>query len=990
MNSDMPVDGESAILSHGHRTKTRPQISPPPSDPNFDRKNYSDSEYIGLLKAEIRDLKDDLNQQNRLIRQLVQSKVRSENAAMNDIEIQMVTSSPSSQDSDIPQRSARRNDELPPQSMARLSRLDFARMPEGVSPKNENRDSMTSITSNGPIDVSGGMLLSPDLKTELNAASLSVPPEEASLEENETKSFLSDLENRQEITETELTFPGRIRSAGGETYLPYHKRKTTSSYDIAPGEQHQSQNVSPTLSTFKSRIKVPVSRAASDTLKMDDESSRRVYSHESVQSSSRLVSNQGAGSQFSSIESFSVNQLRKEEGSEIYRPQNEATNKELNEKSNSDNNTFTSAELGPPFPQSKGDSRGSGQAVDPVFSPHESPKIDVNTRENLGKITGSSFTVLSSMKVEEDDASLFIKPKDFSTVRIKVVSTITVNTRRTDDYNCTFSINDKETSKEMWRFRKSYNQLVSFDSEIRPFIEFFGLPPLPDKSVFSSATPAKVDMRSQALQRYFDNIFLMPHIPQMVLLRICKYISVDFVNPLDDYRSGAKKEGFLIRRYKGLGSTWKVRWCQVDGPELEIYDLPGGSLIEQIKLSGSQIGRQSSDSAAEDRGYRHAFLVLESSKSLKISGFSPKHFFCAESDLERDEWIGAMVEFTDNDPLITDQKSMVSDLYSAQQDVKDSILNISEEVETDTPSRQTYSSSGQSPASAHLNVDDIDCQNLPEDSKQSRKTKMRHLFPFRSKHGQTEDPIAPNLQTGSVLGQQSPEQSMENYLNRLDLSEELSKAIFGRDLNYAYTLSNHDFEGISIPSVCFRCFDFLKKTGAIYEEGIFRLSGSASTIRLLKENFNATFDVDLFESPLKPDIHTVSGLLKTYLRELPHSLFGDTTYHELQRIVTENSKHTLQSQISLMIKDFLRSSGSIDQVAFNFCYVVFGFLRSVVAKSSVNKMSLKNVCIVFVPTLNISVDILHLCLVDFDCIFGDLAPVPDQDREILDLQIPLF
>ena len=57
------------------------------------------------------------------------------------------------------------------------------------------------------------------------------------------------------------------------------------------------------------------------------------------------------------------------------------------------------------------------------------------------------------------------------------------------------------------------------------------------------------------------------------------------------------------------------------------------------------------------------------------------------------------------------------------------------------------------------------------------------------------------------------------------------------------------------------------KTGAIYEEGIFRLSGSASSIRQLKDQFNTRYDVDLFQSSLKPDIHTVSGLFKSYLRK---------------------------------------------------------------------------------------------------------------------------
>ena len=35
----------------------------------------------------------------------------------------------------------------------------------------------------------------------------------------------------------------------------------------------------------------------------------------------------------------------------------------------------------------------------------------------------------------------------------------------------------------MWKIRKTFSQLVIFDSEIRPIVEYFGLPPLPDKQL---------------------------------------------------------------------------------------------------------------------------------------------------------------------------------------------------------------------------------------------------------------------------------------------------------------------------------------------------------------------------------------------------------------------------------------------------------------------------------------------------------------------------
>lgn len=85
------------------------------------------------------------------------------------------------------------------------------------------------------------------------------------------------------------------------------------------------------------------------------------------------------------------------------------------------------------------------------------------------------------------------------------------------------TINDRETNKEMWRIRKTHAQLTAFDYEIRPIVEYFGLANLPDKSSFLSTTPSKIEHRRSILQKYFNSIFVMPHIPRLVLYKICTF-----------------------------------------------------------------------------------------------------------------------------------------------------------------------------------------------------------------------------------------------------------------------------------------------------------------------------------------------------------------------------------------------------------------------------------------------------------------------------------
>lgn len=980
------------------------QCAVPPSHPDFDRTKFSDLELIDLLLFE--------NKENQIALRASQERVgvledllRQHNIPLPSpvkISIKEVIKSPAPVEDEVPLRSARRRLGSDEGEQANEDSVDQSHVQ--IPTNAEKRASVASITSNGPIDVGAGMPISLNFKTELMAA--------AALESNRTVEPVED--------HTDSAVLGRSHTDPIKLPYSFSGREETSP---ALEQQHSYENIAPQyISPSLLQEEIPISLSSPDVLK------RAVNAH-SPKAHSLAKQNSDGCFQVSALYKPRIRHPSKTEASAQDKVPSELLspygNSEYSEASTigtrgslrssashfdsmRDNklgskvvpltphipqtpDAFSSSAMTPNLSHSDAVTLNSGSFFDsaaPISPIQRTPKgrhrdffkipnaLSFGSSESVSNRTNtnpSSFQVLSPTP-DDDDVPLFIKPEDFHTIRIKVVSTISVNAKRSDDPNCTFSINDKATDKEMWRIRKSYSQIVAFDNEIRPVVEFFGLPVLPDKSLFSSFTPSKVDSRLRLLQDYFNTIFNMPHIPQSVLYRICRYISLDFVNPLDDFKSGAKKEGFLIRRYKGLGTTWKVRWCQIEGPALEIYELPGGSLIEQIKLNGSQIGRQSSDVVAEERGYRHAFLVLESSRNSKISNSQPKHFFCAETDEERDSWIAAMVDFTDNDPLQNPENGGHS--TSNPKALEELSMNRMSGLYNPALDESVPFEELKEPST-------VDQRDLKEE----KKMKKRSMFHFRSR-AFSDELVKPDL--GQPLPIPQPTESMQTYLDQMNLHDEPVVRVFGHDLVEVFKLSHHEFKGLKIPSICYRCFDFLDKKGAIYEEGIFRLSGSASAIRQLKQKFNVSLDVDLFETQLAPDVHTVAGLLKAYLRELPSPIFGAQTYNELQMLITENSGVVPNSRIALMIKEHLRSSSSVNPINYDFCVVIFGFLRSVIMQSSMNRMSLKNVCIVFVPTLNVSVEILSMCLVDYDCIFGDAEPTPDHKREVLDLQIPTF
>lgn len=688
----------------------------------------------------------------------------------------------------------------------------------------------------------------------------------------------------------------------------------------------------------------------------------------------------------------------------------------------SSSNTVLSQELAAPYDASQNPNYSRPTYQTPTSSSH-------NVHLSSPQTPGSSFSVLHTPKMEMDESALFIKPEEFHTIFIKVVSTIHVtsltqqnSTKKTEEPKITMTINDRETNKEMWRIRKTHAQLIAFDQEIRPIVEYFGLANLPDKSSFISTTPSKIEHRRSILQKYFNSIFVMPHIPRLVLYKICTFLSLDFVNPLDDFKSGSRKEGFLVRRYKGLGNSWKIRWCQIENHYLEIYPFPGGPLQESIPLRNAQIGRQATDSVAEDKGYRHAFLIMESAKASKIHATTSKHFFCAETDEERDDWVTALIEFTE--PALESNESSPRNTY------------VSQDTATDLDKKFLYDSYSQSSESAYGNrFSGADQSNTTVASAssedQAKKSKLRNYFSFRSKDSSNEDqqqaqaqgseqlqlrqpyesenhlqsvsysqygpPRQTNYTSNSYYSPSQPpmpnqnsNNSMQQYLDDLNIGNDVTKSIFGRDIEEAFELSCHEYMGREIPSICYRCLDYLNKTGAVFEEGIFRLSGSASTIRQLKEIFNTQYDLDLFQTPLKPDINTVSGLFKTYLRELPNPILGASTYNHLNHIMLNNAQSLQPSQIALIFRDFLNDSNNIDRINYDLSYIIFKFLRQIISQNQINRMNLRNVCIVFVPTLNISLEVLSTILIDFECIFENGKPILDSNREVLDLHIPNF
>src|ERR1700730_12772536 len=69
----------------------------------------------------------------------------------------------------------------------------------------------------------------------------------------------------------------------------------------------------------------------------------------------------------------------------------------------------------------------------------------------------------------------------------------------------------------------------------------------------------------------------------------------------------------------------------------------------------------------------------------------------------------------------------------------------------------------------------------------------------------------------------------------------MQHGLFGISLRDAVDITREMGMGINVPSVVYRCVEYLEHMDAAKEEGIYRLSGSNSAIRLLKDRFNSGY-----------------------------------------------------------------------------------------------------------------------------------------------------
>ena len=376
------------------------------------------------------------------------------------------------------------------------------------------------------------------------------------------------------------------------------------------------------------------------------------------------------------------------------------------------------------------------------------------------------------------------------------------------------------------------------------------------------------------------------------------------------------KEGYLTKRGKNFGG-WKARYFVLADATLRYFDSPGGPLSGTIRLTQAQIGRQSrpaNESSparaatldADAGEVRHAFLILEPKR--RDSKHVVRHVLCADSDAERDAWVNALIQHVGQLPSAETNKALADPKTpSATTSSKSSILSsvmrgardeserrVATPAESDTASLQGLSYEDTAPGQLPLRNDPTPpihdspspraasfggssngttpsarTISAPRDGAKiqdagawgnralesprvvaAKDPKKRHLWGFRG--GGDHDAAVPATPARPPANQ---------------------RPVFGLPLAEAVRLHpahGPDVTDPHLPSILHRCLQYLTAQGAEMEEGLFRLSGSNTLVRQLRDRFNAEGDLDFAaEGGGFVDVHAVASLLKQYLRELP-------------------------------------------------------------------------------------------------------------------------
>ncbi|XP_076675101.1 rho GTPase activating protein at 1A isoform X2 [Andrena cerasifolii] len=144
-----------------------------------------------------------------------------------------------------------------------------------------------------------------------------------------------------------------------------------------------------------------------------------------------------------------------------------------------------------------------------------------------------------------------------------------------------------------------------------------------------------------------------------------------------------------------------------------------------------------------------------------------------------------------------------------------------------------------------------------------------------------------------------------------------------------------------VPFIITACVREVERRG-VGEVGLYRVSGSASDLTKLRKSFESN-SYEAEQLLKEVDVHSVTGVLKLYLREMPEALFTDALYPSFLEAF-----QTSELSKAKALRSVYESLPAVNRAVIDF---LLAHLIRVNKHETQNKMSLHNLATVFGPTL---------------------------------------
>ena len=151
-----------------------------------------------------------------------------------------------------------------------------------------------------------------------------------------------------------------------------------------------------------------------------------------------------------------------------------------------------------------------------------------------------------------------------------------------------------------------------------------------------------------------------------------------------------------------------------------------------------------------------------------------------------------------------------------------------------------------------------------------------------------------------------------------------------------------------VKAISVHCIEALLRKNSLGQEGIFRLSGSASLVAKLKSQYDVADYPNLMDVK---DEHAITGLMKTAIRSVPEPLLTFSRYEAFC-----NAGLLVDPERTARIKELV---ATLPQANKGFLCYLMHFVHRVAAHQETSKMTSKNLAVVFAP------NILHPLVEDF-------------------------